>query len=78
MANLLGKTMNTKVPLHLLRFLFPAHLALRILFCLCSISFEHVNDDLGQQIGKIKYHYFQKKIQCFFQIKISKIRPFYC
>ena len=58
-ANLLGKTMNTKVPLHLFRFLFPAHLGLRILFCLCRISLKHVNDSLGQQIGKIRYHYFQ-------------------
>ena len=32
------------------------------------MSLEHVNDDLGQQIGKIRYHYFknwdfQKKLK---------------
>jgi hypothetical protein len=43
---------------------FPAHLGLRIRFCYCGISLEHVNDNLGQQIGKTEYYYFQnlKKI----------------
>ena len=51
--------MNTKVHWTKEQFLFHARLGLRITFVRLSISLGMFNDDLGQKIGKIRYHYFQ-------------------
>ena len=51
--------MNTKVPCPNQRFLYPARLGLRIIFYWLGISLGMFFDDLGQQIGKIRYHDFQ-------------------
>ena len=49
------KPWTQKYPCTCSNFLFPADLGLRITFCWCSISLEHVNEDLGQQTGKISH-----------------------
>ena len=73
-ANLLHKTMNTKVPWPKYLFSFPARLGLRMIFYWRGISLGMFNDDLGQKISKIRYHYFQNwhfcSLGCIFEIKM--------
>ena len=63
-------TMNTKVPCPKQRFLFPARQGLRISGKSLGMFF----DDLGQKIGKIRYHDFQNRhfcnLGCIFEIKM--------
>ena len=62
--------MNTKVPCPKQRFLFPARQGLRISGKSLGMFF----DDLGQKIGKIRYHDFQNRhfcnLGCIFEIKM--------